>query len=123
MVCGATARQLFRRREAQIDDLDRVAALLVVADRRAHQRRQLLQLVGRARLVGARAVGGGRIDAVDQHGDRETAHHAGLAHLAAHRLGDLVIDRLLVAGGLALAAGAARGGLVVGQVGRRPVTG
>ena len=96
--------------EVHVDELDAVAALFVVADGRAHQRGELLHLLGRARLIGARAVGGDGIGAVDQHRDRELPHLAGVAHLAARRLADLVVGRFLVARGLASAAiGAGRG--------------
>ncbi len=94
---AAAGRRLLGGGEAQVDDLHAVAPVGVEADRGAHQRVELLQLFRRARLVGLRAVRAGGIDAVDQHRDRQLLDDAALAHLALHRLGDLVVDRLLVA--------------------------
>src|SRR5437764_224528 len=71
---------------------------------------------GPARLIGPAAVGGGGVDAVDQHGNRQALDRAAFADMALHRLGDLVVDRLLVAAALGAAAGGGLVGLRLGQV-------
>ena len=55
--------------EAQIDDLDLIAALLVEADRGAHQRGDLIDFFLAARLVGDLALVVLAVGAVDQDGD------------------------------------------------------
>ena len=86
-----------RRRfgEAQIDDLDLVAALLVEADRRAHQRRDLIDLFLAARLVGDVALVVLAVGAVDQDGDRDAVDAAAFDHFGLGGLGDLVVDDFL----------------------------
>ena len=92
--------------EAQIDDLDLVAALLVEADRRAHQSRDLVDLLLAARLVDDVALVVLAVGAVDQDGDRDAIDAAALDHFGLGRLRYFVIDDLL--GFLALVARIAR---------------
>ncbi len=91
--------------KAQIDDLDLVAALLVEADRGAHQRRDLFEVLFAARLVGDVALVVLGIGTVDQDGDREPLEPAALDYFRFCRLGDLVIDDLLGFTGLVARAG------------------
>src|SRR6202034_2070959 len=81
--------------KAQVDNLDLVAAFLVEADRRAYQRRDLIELFLAARLVGHVAFVVLGVGAVDQDGDRKTIEPAALDHLRLGGLGYLVIDDLL----------------------------
>ena len=93
--------------EAQVDDLDLVAALLVEADRGAHQRGDAVELLLGARLVGGLALFVLGVAAVDQHGGRDALDAPALGDLRLGRAGDLVVDDLLRL--LALVALAAAG--------------
>ena len=81
--------------EAQVDDLDLVAALLVEADRGAHQRGDAVELFLGARLVDGLALVVLGVDAVDQHGGRDALDAAAFGHLGLGRAGDLVVDDFL----------------------------
>ena len=89
--------------EAQIDHLDLVAALLVEADRRAHQRGDAVELLLAAVLVDHLALVVLGIAAVDQHRDRDAVDPPGLGHFGLGGAGNLVIVGLF--GLLALVAG------------------
>ena len=89
--------------EAQVDDLDLVAALLVEADRRAHQRRDAVELLLAAVLIDHLAFFVLGVGAVDQHGDRDAVDAAALGHLGLGGAGNLVVVGLF--GLLALVAG------------------
>ncbi len=80
-----------RFREFEIHDLDLVAALLIEADRRAHQRRDAVQLFLAALLVDHLALFVLGIAAVDQHGDRDPVDPSGLGHFGLGGVGNLVI--------------------------------
>src|SRR6185436_9186946 len=86
--------------EAQVDDLDLVAAALVETDRRAHQRGNAVQLFLLARLIGGFAIGAAVVVAVDQHGDRDAVDAPAFGHFGLGRAGDLVIDDFLGLAGL-----------------------
>ena len=86
----------------QVDDLDLVAALLVEADRRAHQRRDAVELFLAALLVDHLALVVLGVDAVDQHRDRDAVDAAGLGDFGLGGAGNLVIVGFL--GLLALVA-------------------
>ena len=110
------------RGELAAHHLDHVAAALVDAGGAAHQRRQLRQLLGAARLVGSGAVGLLAVDAVDLHRDRQPAQIGPALGLVADRARDLVVDGLL---GLAWSCSllAAAGSGVGGALGRQVVGG
>src|SRR6185312_14185776 len=102
--------------EFQVDDLDLVAALLVEADRRAHQRRNPVELFLGALLVDQLALFVLGIGTVDQHRDGDAVDAAGLGHLGLGGARNLVIVGFL--GLLALVAGLGAVGvvLVAGQL-------
>src|SRR5580704_3732548 len=77
--------------EAQIDDLDLVAALLAEADCRAHQGGDLVELFLAARLIGAFALVVLAIGAVNQDRDRDAIEPAAFEHLGLGGLGNLVV--------------------------------
>ncbi len=81
--------------KAQVHHFDLVAALLVEADGRAHQRRDAVDLVLVTRLIDRLAFVVLAVVAVDQHGDRDSVDAAALAHLGLGRARDLVVDDLL----------------------------
>src|SRR5205085_6724894 len=93
--------------ETQIDDLDLVAALLVEADRGAHQRGDAVELLLGARLVDDVALVVLGVAAVDQHGRRHALDAAAFGHLGLGGARDLVVDDLL-----GLAAVVARAGRI-----------
>src|SRR6202011_4871534 len=88
--------------EFEVHDLDLVAALLVEADRRAHQRRNAVELFLAALLINHLALVVLGIAAVDQHGDRDAVDSSGLGHFGLGGAGNLVVVGFL--GFLALVA-------------------
>ena len=94
--------------EAQVYDLDLIAALLVEADGRAHQRGNAIELFLVARLIDQLALVVLAVDAIDQNGDRDAVDAACLGHLG---LGDA--RNLVVVGLFALLGLVARGGRIV----------
>ncbi len=88
--------------EFEVDDLDLIAALLVEADRRAHQRGDAVELLLAALLIDHLALFVLGIDAVDQHGDRDPVDPSSLGHFGLGGVGNLVIVGLF--GLLALVA-------------------
>ncbi len=109
-------RQHLRRLdEAEVGDLDGIAARLVEADGGTHQGGDAVELLLGARLVDDVAIAVARVDAVDHDGDGEPTHAAGLDRLGRRRARNLVVQDLLEAGrGLLHAAGAV-GDVGVGQ--------
>ena len=81
--------------KSQIDDLDLIAALLVEADGRAHQRGDAVNLLLGARLVDGLALLVLRINSVDQNGGGDTLDPAAFDHLCLRRARDFVIDDFL----------------------------
>ena len=81
--------------KAQVDDLDLVAALLVEADRGAHQRGDAVDLFLLARLVDRLALVVLGVAAVDQHRDRDAVDAAAFGHFGLGRAGNLVVDDFL----------------------------
>ena len=81
--------------KAQVDDLDLVAALLVVADRRAHQHHDAVEILLRSRLVDGLALLVLGVDAVDQHRDRDAVDAAALDHPRLGGARDVVVDGLV----------------------------
>src|SRR5882757_1017401 len=77
--------------EAQVDDLDLVAALLVEADRRAHQGCDAIELLLAAVLIDHLAFFAPGIAAVDQHDDRNAVDPPGLGDLGLGGARDLVV--------------------------------
>src|SRR5437867_3693188 len=100
--------------KAKIDDLDLVAALLVEADRRAHQGGDAVELFLVAVLIDHLAFFVLGIGAVDQHRDRDPVDPSGLGDLGLGGAGNLVIVGLFAL--LALVASGRRGaGLIARQ--------
>ena len=81
--------------EAQVDDLDLVAALLIEADRGAHERGDAIDLLFFARLIDRLALVVLGIDAIDQHRDRDAVHAPAFGDFRLGGPGDLVIDDFL----------------------------
>ena len=77
--------------EFEVDDLDLVAALLIEADRRAHQCGDAVELLLAALLIDHLAFFVLDVAAVDQHRDREAVDPPDLGHLGLGGAGDLVI--------------------------------
>src|SRR4051794_12544659 len=65
-------RRLLHPGEPQADDLDVIAALLVVADRATHQSGDARELLARARRPNGLAIRAGRFRAVDHHSEADT---------------------------------------------------
>src|SRR5690606_18071189 len=86
--------------EADVDDLQLVAARLVDADGGGDQGLDLLHLLFGAGRVGrfAPALGGGGVFAVDRHRDRQLPDLARLLHRRRGGVGDFVVGRLGVLG-------------------------
>ena len=91
---GSVIWRRWRLGEAQVDHLDLVAALLIEADRRAHQGGNLVDFVFGAGLIDDVALVVLAIDAVDQNRDRDAIDAAALDHFGLGDLGYLVIDDL-----------------------------
>ena len=81
--------------KAQVDDLELVAALLVVSDGRAHERADAVEILLRARRIGDGTRSIARISAVDKNGDGDALDPPGIDRLGPRGAGYLVIDRLL----------------------------
>ena len=109
----------WRFREFQVDDLDLIAALLVEADGRAHQRADHFEVFLRACRVDDFALLVLAVAAVDQHGDRDAVDAAGFGHFGLGDAGNLVIVdflallALVFRGGGAAALSLAAGQLIV----------
>src|SRR5207237_9805382 len=78
--------------EAQVDDLDLVAAFLVVADCRAHQRGDPVEFFLRARLIDGVALVVLGVTAVDQNRRRDAFDAAAFGNFGLGRAGNLVVD-------------------------------
>ncbi len=93
--CGRSRGAEIDLRKRHVDDLHRVAARFVVADRGFHQRFDLLHFLRGARLVIVLAAGHGRRNAI--HGDRHRQffHLAAVLRAGADGLRDLVVGRFL----------------------------
>ena len=93
--------------EFEVHDLDLVAALLVEADRRAHQHRDAVELILAALLIDHLAFFVLGVAAVDQHGDRDAVDPADLGDFGLGGAGNLVVVGLFAL--LALVARDRRG--------------
>ena len=82
-------------REGHVDDLHVVAARLVIADRRFHQRFDLGQLLRRARRVAVLAGSVGLRRSVHGHRDREPLHGAGIDNAGLRCFRYFVVRRFL----------------------------